>query len=263
MPDSTKIDLELVGKDDDHIVYFADFRAFCAAVSECLHRSEAIVTGAKGHVAYRVAKLAIGSTKMTLEAVRTERSRGGRDRRTQVVGFFKRTVTAIQAGKKVDSRLGIEDLQAFKKLSRPLHGRTKTVRIDKTTLTPAFEANAERILNDTVPTDGFVSGRLERLNVHEKNEFVLFPPIQGYSIVCRFGDPLLGQVREAIKRTVTVAGKMHYPPDSPFPRLVDVRTMEIHPTDDQLPTLKELRGIGVGCTGDLTAVDFVRKLRDE
>lgn len=263
MPESPKqIELELVGQDQDKIVYFADFRTFCAAVAECLYRSEAIVTGNKGQVAYRVAKLSLGSAKMTLEAVRTGRARG-RDKRTQVIGFFRKTVTAIQGGRKIDSRLGVEDVQAFKKLAKPLKRHSKTVRIDGTTLTPAFEANADRILNDTVPTDGFVTGRLEKINVHERNEFVLFPPIQGYSIACRFGEGLLGQVRDAIKQTVTVNGKMHYAPDSPFPRLVDVRTMEIHPSDGQLPTLSELRGIGVGCTGDLTAVEYVRNLRDE
>jgi hypothetical protein len=263
MPASPKqIELEMVGKDQDEIVYFGDFRAFCAAVADCLRRSEAIVTGHKGQMTYRVAKLMIGSAKITLEAVRTEKARG-RDRRTQVVGFFRRTVTAIQTGRKVDGRLGVEDLQAFKKLARPLRGHSKAVRIDDTVLTPAFEANADRILGDTLPSDGFVTGRLEKINVHERNEFVLFPPIQGYSIVCRFSDGLLDDVRDAIKRTVTVSGKMHYAPDSPFPRLVDVRTMEMHPTNDQLPTLSELRGIGAGCTGELTAVEYVRSLRDE
>jgi hypothetical protein len=263
MPAAQKqIELEMVGSDQDGLVYFGDFRAFCAAVADCLRRSEVIVTGGKGQMAYRVAKLEIGSAKMTLEAVRTEKARG-RDKRIPVVAFFRRTVTAIQAGRKVDGRLGVEDLQAFKKLARPLHGRSKAVRIDDTVLTAAFEANADRILGDTLPSDGFVTGRLEKINVHERNEFVLFPPIQGYSILCRFHDRDLNQVRDAIKRTVTVSGKMHYAPDSPFPRLVDVRTMDIHPTDDQLPTLSELRGIGAGCTGELTAVEYVRSLRNE
>jgi hypothetical protein len=256
------IELELVGKDHDALVNFSDFRVFCAAVSECLRRSEVIVTGTNGQVTYRVKKLAIGSAKMTLEAVRTAKARG-RDRRAQVVGFFNRTVNSIQDGKRVDTRLGVDDVQAFKKLALPLRHRTKAVRIDGTTLTPAFEANADRILNDTVPTDGSVTGRLEKINVHERNEFVLFPPIDGYSIVCRFPDGLLDKVREAIKRNVTVAGTMHYAPDSPFPSLVYVRRMDIQPNDDVLPTLTELRGAGAGCTGNMTAVEYVRSLRDE
>ncbi|MBC8350382.1 MAG: hypothetical protein H8E66_00240 [Planctomycetes bacterium] len=262
MPTAPQIELELKGSDDDELVYFTDFRAFCAAVAECLKRSESIVTGSKGKFAYRVAKMELGSAKMTLEAVRTERARG-RDKRAQVVRFFGRTVTAIQGGKKVDNRLGIEDVKAFKKLANPLHRRSKSVRIGDTTITSAFESNADRILNDTFPTDGFVSGRLDRLNVHDRNEFVLFPPIHGYSIVCRFGDGMLDAVREAIKHTVTVSGTLHYTADSPFPRLVNVRTMEIHPSDDELPSLSDLRGSCAGCTGDMTAVDFVRQLRND
>lgn len=253
------IDIKLGGKSDtDPSVYFGEFRSLCKAVAECLRRSEMIVTGTKGAIRYRIAKLSTGSAEITLEAVRTAKARG-RDKRSQVVGFFRRTTAAIQAGKKVDNRLGIDDLRAFRKLAP----RRRDVTINHTTLTSAFEQNVDRLLNDTIPTDGFVTGRLEKLNIHERNEFVIYPPIPGYSITCRFGNDLLDQVREAIKRTVTVAGIMHYAPDSPYPRLVIARSMEIHPGDDRLPTLCELRGAGAGCTGDMTAVEFVRSLRDE
>ena len=54
---------------------------------------------------------------------------------------------------------------------------------------------------------------MEKINVHERNEFVIFPPITGYSVVCRFEHQLLDKVRDAIESTVTVSGKMHYAPD--------------------------------------------------
>ncbi|HVA47032.1 MAG TPA: hypothetical protein VNH11_11755 [Pirellulales bacterium] len=67
----------------------------------------------------------------------------------------------------------------------------------------------------------------------------------------------------AIKRNVTVRGPVYYFADQPFPKLVYVRELEIHPCDDELPSLGGLRGLAPGSTGDLSAVDFVRSLRHD
>jgi hypothetical protein len=112
-------------------------------------------------------------------------------------------------------------------------------------------------------TAGRVSGTLERVDVHETHEFVLFPPIEGVSISCQFGPELLDDVRRAIKRHVTVSGFMDYLPGSPFPRYVRVTSIEIHPSDEELPGLADLRGMARGCTDGMTAVEFVRSIRDE
>lgn len=82
-------------------------------------------------------------------------------------------------------------------------------------------------------------------------------------ITCRFSEGMLPQVREALKRNVTVRGSMHYDDDHPFPKLVQVTSLEVHPCDDELPSLAALRGLAPGSTGDLSAVDFVRSLRHD
>lgn len=56
---------------------------------------------------------------------------------------------------------------------------------------------------------------------------------------------------------------MYYYADQPFPKLVQVKSLEIHPCDDELPSLAGLRGLAPGSTGDLSAVDFVRSLRHD
>jgi len=56
---------------------------------------------------------------------------------------------------------------------------------------------------------------------------------------------------------------VYYYADQLFPKLVDVRELEIHPCDADLPTLGGLRGLAAGSTGDLSAVDFVRSLRHD
>ena len=129
-------------------------------------------------------------------------------------------------------------------------------------LTSDFVASIERILGSAIPSEGQVTGRLERLNVHDRYEFVLFP-VAGTRIVCAFDQAMLEQVRMGIKRTVTVSGTLFFQPDKPLPDRVRVQAMEIHPADEELPRLKDLKGIARRCTGKMTSVEFVRAIRDE
>jgi hypothetical protein len=196
---------------------------------------------------------------MTLEAIRP---RKGPDRRVEVVEFFKKTVAELQVGTSVDSRLTPDDLRDFRGLFAHLR-KTKEVWIGQSQVTSQYVANIDKILGNSVRSEGAVSGLLERLNVHNRNEFALFPPVLGAQVVCSFPDEMFEQVRSGIKRNVTVSGTLFYHPDKPFPERVHVRELEIHPPDDELPKLGELRGLFAGSTNGVTAVEFVRALRDE
>ena len=118
-------------------------------------------------------------------------------------------------------------------------------------------------MGTAIPSQGSVKGRLERLNVYNRFEFVIYPPIPGYSVRCVFTDDLFDTIHKAIRRTVTVYGVLHYRPDRPFPDWVQVKSLEVHPADDQLPKLADLRGAWKGCTGGLSALEFVQANRDD
>lgn len=258
---ATQVTVRLIGADDaDGAVLLTDFRQFCDGLEACLKRAEKLATGQTGRVAYQIAGLAMGSAEITLAAV----NRGsGPDARLPVLRFFRSTVTALQGGKRLDPRVRPDDVALFKKLALPLSGQSKALFIDDMEITPRYTANADKILRSEMVQEGSVAGVLEKVNVHERCEFVLYPPIPGHSITCAFPESMLSQVRKAIKRNVTVRGSMHYYADHPFPRLVHVTALEIHPCDDELPPLAGLRGLAPGSTGDLTAVDFVRSLRHD
>lgn len=259
--DLTKLTVRMIGADDaDGAVFLTDFRHFCDGLEACLKRAEKLATGHSGRVAYRIAGLAMGSAQITLEAVKCGK---GRDARVPVLRLFRKTVTAIQGGKRLDPRLGPDDVALFKKLASPLSGQSKALFIDETEITPQYTANADTILRTATVQEGSVAGLLEKVNVHERCQFVLYPPIPGYTITCDFPESMLPEVRKAIKRNVTVRGSMHYYADRPFPKLVHVKSLEIHPCDDELPPLTALRGLAPGSTGGLSAVDFVRSLRHD
>jgi hypothetical protein len=261
MEQTDKLNLKITGPPSEGgAVYFAEFREFCDGLESCLRRVERVVTSRRGRVKYRIVGLEAASAAVSLEPVWAGR---GRDRSPQVVRLFKRTVIAIQRGKKVDSRFAPDDLEAFKKLASPLNKGAQRVEINGTEITPEFPKNVDRLVKALIQSNGSVRGRLEKLNVHNTFEFVLYPPIDGPAIRCTFPESMVDQVREGIKRSVTVTGKLYFRRDRAFPDKVEVEGMTIHPYDNNLPSLIDLRGLAPGCLGDLTANEFVHGLRNE
>lgn len=256
--------LKLVGQDDEGgAVRFEDFRTFCDKIMECLRRSEFAVTRRIGSIRYRIVDMRGGSAALTLEPIApVQKKKKKPDRRQDVVGFFKRTVASLEVSTNYDPRLSPDDLVAFRELRAPLR-RTKEVWVADAQLTSQYIANIDRILGTPIRSEGSVSGFLEGLNLHQKNEFILYPPILGYRIVCSFPEQMFELVRAALKKNVTVRGTLYHHPDRPFPDRVQVKELEIHPPDNELPTLRDLRGSFRGCTEGRSAVDFVRVLRDE
>jgi hypothetical protein len=255
------ITVRLVGADEDNgVVRFDDFREFCDNLARCLRKSESIVSTQQPRLHYRIRSLEGGSACVTLEALPPT---NGPDHRQETLSLFRNTVVRLQQGQAVDTRLNTDAIESFRGLVSPLRRKTKEVWVDQSRLTTQFEANIEHILGSSVPSEGSVSGILERVNVHNKREFVLYPPIPGHSIKCVFPDELFDQVRAAIKGNVTVSGMMYFYQDKPFPDTVHVREMELHPPDDDLSTFGSLRGFAPNCSGSMESVEYVRSIRDE
>ena len=260
MADNT-ITVRLVGADEDNgVVRFEDFREFCDNLGRCLRKSESVVSTQQPRLHYRIRSLTGGSPCVTLEALPPTK---GLDRRQETLALFRDTVVRLQHGQAVDTRLNRDAIESFRGLVSPLRHKTKEVWVGQSRLTTQFEANIEHLLGSSVPSEGSVSGVLEQVNVHNKCEFVLYPPIPGHRIKCVFPDELFDQVRAAIKGNVTVSGTMDFYQDKPFPDRVQVKKMELHPPDDDLPTFGSLRGFAPNCSGSMESVEYVRSIRDE
>lgn len=121
---------------------------------------------------------------------------------------------------------------------------------------------------DTLPSPevkaiGVVEGRLEYVDIHgSRNLFRIHPAIGPDKIICSFPSDKIEKARQAINRKTRVCGELTYPAGSNFPKSVKVETIELLPEDDELPSLKDLRGIAPDITGDLSSEEFVRMLRD-
>lgn len=258
MAAKSQLTFRIVGEGDG-FVEFEDFVVFCDAIQKCLRVAEETAVGRAGGVRYRVVDLKCSSAVIKLES----RAKRDADAGRKTIASFRNTVDALNRGH-VDPRMRTDALETFRSLADPLRKHASRVIIGRTVLSQQYVATISRVLDEVTSYDGSVSGLLERINVHNnKNEFVIYPPVANRQVPCLFHDELLPDVRRAIKRNVTVFGTVFYRPGSPLPSRVHARAIEIHPSDEELPDLHDLRDLGPWDTGGLSAVEFVRALRDE
>ena len=121
----------------------------------------------------------------------------------------------------------------------------------------------ETLLSPEVKAIGVVEGCLEYVDIHGSHHlFRIYPAIGPDKIICSFPPDKIEEARQALNRKTRVWGELSYPAGSNFPKSVKVETIELLPEDDELPSLKDLRGIAPDITGDLSSEEFVRILRD-
>lgn len=109
-----------------------------------------------------------------------------------------------------------------------------------------------------------VDGKLEMINVHGKHTFRIYTWAPANAVIrCGFPPELTEQVKNALKKWVSVTGESHSRPNSVVPYRMDVHEIEVMPEPEELPSLRDLYGIAPNATGDKSPEEFVRKLRDE
>lgn len=225
------------GEQDGGVVSLADLNKFTADLQDCLKRVSTRLVGGP-RVRHLVTELAVGSAIVGLRASSPAKFP---DAGPQVYDAFSRTVRGLETGGEIDRRLRPDDLRAFRKLASPVFARRR-VRIGDVDLTAQFIASIDKRLAAMRSSLGTVKGRVEKLNVHGRHEFTLFTAIGGHPVACSFTADLFDEVTQAVKRSVTVTGLCTYGGDEPFPDRVQVRVIEVHHMDDDLPTLGPLRG---------------------
>lgn len=123
--------------------------------------------------------------------------------------------------------------------------------------------NLVELLRGKVQSYGSVKGVVERYNSHgQQKYFHIYPPIGG-RVRCSFTEEHRQKASLAVDKNVIVRGLLKYRAGEFAPSEISVDSIEILPSDDQLPMLSALSGVAPNATGDQTSVDFVRKLRDD
>ncbi len=111
---------------------------------------------------------------------------------------------------------------------------------------------------------GDVSGILESINIHEgKNTCWLYPVDGNKGIMLHFEKRHLAKLKVSIGEHITISGMVFYKYGDFHPYKVEVHTVEVHPKDDDLPSLLDLCGAAPGLTGGLSTEEFIREIRNE
>lgn len=112
---------------------------------------------------------------------------------------------------------------------------------------------------------GSIRGIVRKYSSINKNQkyFKLVFPANGREVKCIFKEELLSQAAAAVEKNVTIEGNLSYYGDIFWPFEVKVKNIIVHEDDSELPKLSDLYGVAPDATGDLSADDYIRKIRDE
>lgn len=157
----------------------------------------------------------------------------------------------------------------LRKLVAGVGERFERLWIDGTGLTPIqLDADVAKALDDALPNIrkelGTIKGVVKRYSgVGAQPYFKIIPPVGGIEIKCTFPQSMLAEAAKAVERTATIEGELKHYEDDLWPYEVRVHSITLHDNDQDLPTLGSMAGTAPNATGDLSAEDFVRVLRDE
>jgi hypothetical protein len=184
----------------------------------------------------------------------------------QVMQTFVTDVRAL-SNKKPPARADLAMLEAYRDLSKPLERHIQHVEIVETKnrtipIDRAFSQNVEKVIGPDSFSFGSISGRLERVNLHNAYRFEIYPTIGPKRVKCEFKSELKEQVKRALDGYVTVSGRLRYKTWDKYPHAIDARAIDEHKDEKRLPSLHDLRGVAPKATGAVSAEDFVRSIRD-
>lgn len=262
MTKTKAVTITMIGSAEDRgDVRLADFLEFFWTALRCLRGVDRFVSGKEKLSAdYKIVGLRKGSATVQVEPIPYQRAQ---DYTARIIDTFTDSLDSLTKGK-APPRFDRQLLETFRELAKPLGKRRARAEVKangkKISITPELEARISQVIGEDILSEGSLGGYLETVNVHGKNEFFIYPTVGG-KIECSFPEELLEKVKDGIKRHVNAAGTLRYKKNEVFPYCIDVRSLEIFPPENELPTLESMRGIAPDATGALDSIEFVRRLR--
>lgn len=251
---------------DDNYVRLNEFTTQLEVLKNILRHIDRLVTnGGEPSVYYRIVDLSHSSpATVTIEArsVRPED-----DLADKVVNkFFVGLKTIVETS---EIPLGFDHLalEQYKGLCANLKKNMSEITIVNSKysirITEQLARHIDEVIGVDIIEEGTLDGKLETVNVHNRNVFYIYPVIGPKKVACTFPEIKFDDVKKAIRCYVNIKGKLRYKKRESFPYAIDVIDFEIYPPEEELPTLEDLRGIAPNATGNVDSVAFVRALRNE
>lgn len=263
---NARITFRFVGDKRDHgHVRLTDFIEQLEAFAEALRQTERLLSGQdQPFIYYRIVDLRHQSpATMTIEGVRRAMSPVPP---SLVMRTFKSDLRALSKNKP-PARADLAMLEAYRDLAKPLQKHIAEVQVveAKNKIIPInqeFTRKVEDVIGPDSFSFGSISGRLERVNLHNTFRFEIYPTVGPKRVRCEFKPELKRKVKDALDTYVTVSGRLRYKKWDQYPHAIDAKDVDPHEDEKQLPSLDDLRGVAPEATGTMSSEDFVRAIRD-
>jgi hypothetical protein len=262
------ITVELEGDEaTDGDLQLGQFIEELSAIRNALRQTERLVLRREENaVRYRVTGLSHSSpSKVTIGISSREPAYVNVPKR--ISRRFTYSLRVVRRNHRYAERIDMKTLETLKAIASPAakHGirvnvsaeRDRVIHIDR-----EFDFQVTRLIaGDERERDELV-GRVERVDIHNKNMFDIYPLIGPERVRCNAPKRMQEKIVAAIGKTVLVEGWALYRKDSPFPYAMRVEDIHLRAPDNELPTMQSVHGIAPDATDGVRAEDFVRKLRN-
>jgi hypothetical protein len=221
--------------------------------------------GQRRSVYYRVVDMHHSQAAVVIEPVDEDPDN---DRTNAIVYEFNTRLRQIQ-NFAVPEDVAVEELEAYRALvPKPDERMVQlTIGFDAPAILKHSEkyvltTNYDQILADLIGPEevawGTLTGRLDAINLHERNVFYLWPRVGPKRVYCTFKREIREDVRSAIGHYVEVAGRIHYRRRSnAATSMTGAYSVEVLDAGDPGTRLSDLRGISPNLTGGLDTREFV------
>lgn len=263
-----QITITLEGRDEyGGDVRLADFIAELSAIKTALKQVQRSILKSDVHaVDYTISNLSHSSPSTVTVAINS-REPAFKEVPRRISRRFTSTLRLVRSSHRYAERIDTKTLESFKGMTAPINKhigrlvlvgeRQQAIQIDR-----EFERKLDRLLEADEQERDELVGRVERLDIHNKNQFDIYPSIGANRVRCTAPSRFHDDIVKAAGRIVAVDGWALYRKDSSFPYAMKVEGLQLMEEDEKLPRMSDLHGMSPDATGGIRPEEFVRKLRD-
>ncbi len=243
-----------------------DFLEELGTLRIALRETERLVSGREPSLYFRIRRLQKSSPAVIeLEAVTdAQDDRSKPEFASLVVRSFATNLRLISKSK-LPRKIDIQALESYRDLALPIEKHSLEVKIQTGNHSVLLNRNFRQVLEAVMGSDevsyGSVSGKIEAINLHNRNRFWLYPTLGARRIRGKFKVKDRKRFKAGVDEYVTVYGWLRYKTWDKYPYAVFADDIQVH--DTAVPTLRELKGVAPEATGELTTQEYLDQVRDD
>ena len=262
--------ITLSGKGSDGgDVSLRDFLTQLEAIKAYLNDIDSYLADTKTpNLDYRIVGLSMNSpAKIELEAtiLRRKNIEHRPNHLSDVFSKSIQTMKQINAAQRPDFPT-IDLIDIGEKLSAPLnrglthcfiHYNEDIAEIDQ-----KLPEKIDSILGADLIEQNNICGNLESVNIHDKNEFIIYPVVGAKKVRCTFKPNLFETVQLGLNRFVEATGELHTKRFEDFPYFAKITELKILPQQNDIPKLSEMGGMFKDAYDGKSIKEHLAEMRD-